>query len=374
VTADGREPSIPAMDDGDAAPAPVETVVSIALAALVDCPLRKRRDLGDLDELAASMRTRGVLQPLVVRARRGRFEVIIGGRRFHAASRAGLAGLPCIVRELSDQEALAAFIVSKIQRAGLHPLDEGEAYRELRETHGWSVTRIAKETGRSAPTIYSRLKLLELAPLPWEALVDGRLSTPLAVIIARIAAPDLQTKATREVLRLDTPGAEAMTFNESVEHIRLRFMLTSLGETLKPEDLFDCVALRCRLAARDMRRAAGRTAEDRRQAGAPAPDVRAGEQGRRVSLRARRPGATRPRRADPGAADRGRCAVPAEVGPAAGLGPRAREPGHRARGSGQRSRRMRSEPLSRSRARATTRSCRSASRARSSRRGRPASG
>jgi ParB/RepB/Spo0J family partition protein len=228
---------------------PSESVVHLLVSDLRDSPLRKRRDDGDLDELAASMKVRGVLQPLVVRARRGRFEVVVGHRRFHAAPRAGLTALPCIVRELSDDEVLAAFIVSKCQRKNIHPLDEGDAFHELRTTHGWSVARIAKEVGKAPATIYSRLKLRELAPLPWEALLDGRLSTQLAVLIARIASPDLQTKATREVLRLDVQGAEPMPFAAALEHIRRGYMLTALGAEVKPGDLFDCHALRCRLTA-----------------------------------------------------------------------------------------------------------------------------
>jgi ParB/RepB/Spo0J family partition protein len=228
-----------------AAAIPIEAS-EIPLDDVVDSPLRKRHVPGDLEELAASIRSRGVLQPILVRPRRGRWEIVCGHRRVHAARLAGLALIPVVIRDMSDDEVLAAFLVAKCQRKDIHPIDEGDGYYELRTVHGWTVSRIAQEVGKASSTVLSRLKLRDLAPGPWEAYIDGRLSGAIALFIARIPAPDLQEKATREVVG---SGAEPMSARDATEHLRRNYMFTAVGPEMKPGDIFDCGPLTCRLTA-----------------------------------------------------------------------------------------------------------------------------
>ena len=230
-------------------PTTFEVVQQIPLEEIVASPFRTNRQLGDLEELAASIRARGMLQPILVRPWRGHWQMVVGARRHAAAKLVGLKTVPALVREMTDDEVVAAQLVADLQRRDIHPLDEATAFKRLQAEHQWSTDRISAEVGKSRSYVLSRLKLNELAPAAWEALVDEKIRTTTAVVIARIPAPDLQEKAIREVLRASTPSTEPMTHDEAVEHIRRNYMLTSLGDRLAPTDIFDCTTLRARLTA-----------------------------------------------------------------------------------------------------------------------------
>lgn len=129
-----------------------------------------RRDLGDLTDLAASIKSAGILQPLVVEDRGDHFVIIAGHRRHAAARGAGLRRLPCIVRRIrSDADTTAARVVENTQRADLAPLDEAHAYQSLLDL-GWTRARIAAETGQPPSRITARLDLLAL-PAQAQAMV-----------------------------------------------------------------------------------------------------------------------------------------------------------------------------------------------------------
>lgn len=126
-----------------------------------------RNSLGDLTDLAASIRQKGVYQPLVVRPHptlEGDYEVIMGHRRLAAAEKAGLAHLPCLIREdiTSEAEAIQAMLIENVQRQDISKSEEGEAYQQLLDL-GMSVSRIAKEVGRGHETVASRLAVAKLS-------------------------------------------------------------------------------------------------------------------------------------------------------------------------------------------------------------------
>ncbi|MEH6646150.1 ParB/RepB/Spo0J family partition protein [Sulfitobacter sp.] len=138
---------------------------------------RKQFKQDDLDDLAASIRKKGVLQPLIVRALDGgKYEIVAGERRWRAAQMAQLHQLPVIVREFSDIEVLEVAIIENIQRADLNAAEEAAGYKQLMDKFGHTQEKMAEALGKSRSHIANLLRLLNL-PLPvLELLRDGSLS------------------------------------------------------------------------------------------------------------------------------------------------------------------------------------------------------
>ena len=126
---------------------------------------RKRFDDSELDELAASIKERGIIQPVVVRAIAGAadaYEIIAGERRWRAAQRAGLHEVPVIVVEAGDREALEIAIVENVQRADLNALEEAAGYAQLGETYGYSHGDIARVVSKSRSHVANTIRLTHL--------------------------------------------------------------------------------------------------------------------------------------------------------------------------------------------------------------------
>jgi ParB family chromosome partitioning protein len=125
-----------------------------------------RSNLGDLTELAASIRARGVLEPLLVRPIQGskNYQLIAGERRFHAAVEVGLEEVPCVEMAVSDQEALELALVENLQRRDLSPFEEAEGYRTLVGKYGYTHDQVATAVGKSRTTVTETLKLLAIPP------------------------------------------------------------------------------------------------------------------------------------------------------------------------------------------------------------------
>src|ERR1700735_4351412 len=133
----------------------------------------------ELDELAASLRERGIIQPIVVRSLRGvadSYEIIAGERRWRAAQRAGLHEVPVVVIEATDAEALQLAIVENVQRADLNPLEEAEGYRALIRDFSYSQDDVARMVGKSRSHVANILRLQTLPDRVREHILSGRLS------------------------------------------------------------------------------------------------------------------------------------------------------------------------------------------------------
>jgi ParB family transcriptional regulator, chromosome partitioning protein len=185
------------------APRPASQAVPIE--QLHPNPDQPRRAFDDaaLEELANSIRERGVIQPLIVRPHpqtSGAYEIVAGERRWRAAQRAQLHELPVLVRELSDTEVLELAIVENIQRADLNPLEEAQGYRQLMERFGHTQEKLAEALGKSRSHIANLLRLLTLPEPVLELLRTGRLTAGHAR--ALITAPDPAALA-RQVVERD---------------------------------------------------------------------------------------------------------------------------------------------------------------------------
>src|SRR5512140_407141 len=156
----------------------------------------------ELGELTASVREHGVLQPLIVTAgdAPGRYILIAGERRLTAARQAGLASVPVIVREATDQQRLELAIIENVQRYDLSPLEEAEAYRQLAEDFGLSHEDIAAQVGKSRVAVTNTLRLLKLPDAVKNALIEGRISEGHARTLLALPSPEAQTAALRTVI------------------------------------------------------------------------------------------------------------------------------------------------------------------------------
>jgi ParB family transcriptional regulator, chromosome partitioning protein len=166
----------------------------------------------ELEELAASLRERGIIQPIVVRSLRGvpdGYEIIAGERRWRAAQRAGLHEVPVVVIEATDAEALQLAIIENVQRADLNPLEEAEGYRSLMEEFHNSQEEIAKIVGKSRSYIANTLRLLKLPDAVKSYIQDGKLTAGHARML--IGEPNAEQLAQDIVERdLNVREVEAM--------------------------------------------------------------------------------------------------------------------------------------------------------------------
>lgn len=152
--------------------------LNVAVAQIRPNPAQPRHRFDDeaLDELAASMKEVGVLQPVVVSQHEKGFELIAGERRWRAAKRAGLDHIPAIVRESTGQTTLVEALVENVQRQDLTPIEEAHAFQRLLEEYGMSQTEVADRVGKSRPTISNTLRLLQLPNEIQEMVDSGGLS------------------------------------------------------------------------------------------------------------------------------------------------------------------------------------------------------
>lgn len=143
-------------------------------------PKQPRRSFeeGALEELAKSIREKGVLQPIILRpsAEGDWFEIVAGERRWRAAQRAQLHELPAVVRPLSDSEAAQIALIENVQRSDLNPVEEAAAYRQLIETYGHSQEQLADLIGKSRSYISNMLRLLKLPDQVLAALATGKIT------------------------------------------------------------------------------------------------------------------------------------------------------------------------------------------------------
>jgi ParB family chromosome partitioning protein len=157
-------------------------------------PDQPRRHFGEeeIEELAASIRERGVIQPILVRpapGAEGEWQIVAGERRWRAAQRAGLKDVPVVIRELDDLEVLEVAIVENVQRADLNAIEEANGYKVLLERFGRTQEVVAKSVGKSRAHVANTLRLLQLPDDVQQHLLAGRLSAGHARAIATADDP-----------------------------------------------------------------------------------------------------------------------------------------------------------------------------------------
>ena len=162
---------------------------------------RKRFDELALEELAASIREHGVVEPILVRREGTKYRIVAGERRWRAAQRAGLREVPAILREASDREAFELALVENLQRADLNAIEEAEAFEVLATDHGLTQEQIAGRVGKERSTVANALRLLKLPPEVRDAVRGGQLDMGHARALLGVDGADAVRKLAQRAIR-----------------------------------------------------------------------------------------------------------------------------------------------------------------------------
>jgi ParB family chromosome partitioning protein len=156
-----------------------------------------------LAELAESIRTLGLIQPLIVTEAGGGYTLVAGERRWRASQLAGMREVPVIVKEATSQEMLEIALVENIQRADLNPLEEGYAYQQLMDEFGLTQAEVAERVGKGRSTVANLMRLISLPDNIQQAVIDGRISGAHGRALLSLPSPEMQTAAMNQIIRLD---------------------------------------------------------------------------------------------------------------------------------------------------------------------------
>jgi ParB family chromosome partitioning protein len=187
-------------------PAPGRSLLLLSIEMVERNPdqPRKRFDELQLEELAASIREHGVVEPILVRREGTKYRIVAGERRWRAAQRAGLREVPAVVREASDREAFELALVENLQRADLNAIEEAEAFEVLASDHGLTQEQIAGRVGKERSTVANALRLLKLPAEVRDAVRGGQLDMGHARALLGVDGSDavrrLAARAIREQL------------------------------------------------------------------------------------------------------------------------------------------------------------------------------
>jgi ParB family chromosome partitioning protein len=170
-----------------------------------------------LEELTQSIRTHGVIQPILVRRAGDRFEIVAGERRWRAAQRAGLLKVPVVVRDVPDEQMLQVALIENIQRDDLNPIEEAQAYRRLTDEHQLSQDAIAAAVGKDRATVANYMRLLRLPVEVRNELASGVLTMGHARALVSLPDDAAQRRMSREIIArgLSVRDAEALVRRET---------------------------------------------------------------------------------------------------------------------------------------------------------------
>jgi len=161
---------------------------------------RKRFSIEKLEELAASIREKGIIQPLVVRKMREHYELVAGERRWRAAQKAGLREVPVVIQDISDDAALEIALIENIQREDLNVIEQAEAFHSLIEKFHLSQEEMARRVGKDRSTVANSLRLLKLPITIKNDILEERLSMGHARAILSLETNELMEQARQDIL------------------------------------------------------------------------------------------------------------------------------------------------------------------------------
>lgn len=184
-----------------AAPEPVEQLIPINKVEPNRDQPRKTFDEEGLNELAESIRTFGVLQPLLVQKQDDYYRIIAGERRWRAAKIAGLKKVPVIIKDLSEKEILEISLIENLQREDLNPIEEAEGYQRLLQEFNMTQEELAQRVSKSRSAITNTVRLLKLEESVRRLLADGAISPGHARALLALENPELQKEAAERIVR-----------------------------------------------------------------------------------------------------------------------------------------------------------------------------
>lgn len=161
---------------------------------------RKNFDKAALEELADSIKQNGVIQPIIVRKKGAKYEIVAGERRYQAAKMAGLKEMPVVIREVSDAEVFQLALIENLQRADLNPIEEAQGYKQLIDANGLTQEQLGKVVSKSRSAITNTLRLLDLPEEVQDMMAAGTLSAGHARAILSVPTKDGRIKLAKKVV------------------------------------------------------------------------------------------------------------------------------------------------------------------------------
>jgi len=198
-----------------------EEVRQLPIQEIDTSPYQPRTIFDDdrIEELCQTIKTHGVIQPIVVRVRNGRYEIIAGERRWRAVTKLGLETIPAIVREFNDSQTASIALIENLQRENLTAIEEAVAYQKLIELHQLTQESLAQRLGKSQSTIANKLRLLGLSDTIKGALIERKITERHARALLSLDSEELQHQVLEEIIAKD--------LNVKQTEIRIAFLKES---------------------------------------------------------------------------------------------------------------------------------------------------
>lgn len=223
------------------AEAPGAAAVELPIDSITPNPHQPRKDFDDkaLQDLSASLRQSGVLQPVVVRRLGEGYQLVVGERRWRAAKLAGITRIPAVIREASDAESLELALVENLLREDLNPMEEAEAYQRLLAEFGWTQEELAQRVARDRSSVANCLRLLKLPELIQADLRTGRLTMGHARALLSLDSPAEQLRLREQILahswsvRATEEGVQAKRARPARRQLRRSAELAAVENALR---------------------------------------------------------------------------------------------------------------------------------------------
>lgn len=206
-----------------------EEVRQIPLQLIVPSPYQPRTIFDDdkIEELCQTIKTHGLIQPIVVRFREDKYELIAGERRFRAAKKLGYETIPGIIREFNDSQAASIALIENLQREGLTAIEEAVAYQQLIDLHHLTQESLAQRLGKGQSTIANKLRLLHLPEEAKHQLMQRTITERHARALLALGDEELQIKLLQEIVEKE--------LNVKQTEARVKNILDSLSQDEKPK-------------------------------------------------------------------------------------------------------------------------------------------
>ncbi|MFH5186976.1 nucleoid occlusion protein [Paenibacillus sp. TAB 01] len=182
--------------------ATADEIKNISIRDIIPSPYQPRTIFDDerIDELCQTIKTHGVIQPIVVRVRENAYELIAGERRWRAVKKLGLDTIPAIIRDFNDSQAASIALIENLQREGLTAIEEALAYQQLIDLHSLTQESLAQRLGKSQSTIANKIRLLNLSEPVKTALMERKITERHARALLSLDQEDLQVKVLEDIL------------------------------------------------------------------------------------------------------------------------------------------------------------------------------
>ncbi|MDD5128078.1 MAG: ParB/RepB/Spo0J family partition protein [Candidatus Omnitrophica bacterium] len=236
-----------------------EEIVYVQSGQIKPNPFQPREDFdqASIEELAQSIKEKGVIQPLLVRRRGDNYELIAGERRFRATNILGLKEIPVIVREVSDQDSLELALIENIQREGLNPIEEAHAYQHLMDKFKVTQEKISEVLGKARVTITNTLRLLKLPHEIQEEMKKGRISFAHGRALLEIEDTNHQRKLVQDII---SKGLSVRELESLIKSSRPKLLKRKIGQgqreplvAILEEQLQHALATKVRISKRKKR-------------------------------------------------------------------------------------------------------------------------